>query len=395
MILLRSVFIIAIVAVAMIGVMVPSVYAGHSTVEETLRCSSDINYKLSQELETPLDLDIVKNNVLETARDCVKDHQHQIQNACNIAKNEAYILESIAQLTEIGKTDHIAKKQAELKISKWTCSEDTLDAEFNITSKFGIAKSKYDNRILAEEHEYQEYVDYNKGRLTWVTDCSEKGKIIIYNIKEYGDDGVTLKKIDNYNYQILDDMSNPIINEIDHEGEIILLHQEYPEARYIQMSGEKGLDERRNICSNYFEIKFLDVDLVCPILSEYDVIENASNDDQQYSIIPKNSATFEFQNNEDILGEINVETHYSDGQIIPKHNSYSILVKNENSMISHVVFTADDHYAKEITYSCELTPTMEKILIQSYEASKITQAKSEETKKYCNDDINGCRVTYN
>ncbi|MDC0209161.1 hypothetical protein OAJ90_05955 [Nitrosopumilus sp.] len=386
----------------MIGIMIPSAYAGHSTFEGTLSCKFNIHSKLSQDLETPISLTEFKNNIFDVATDCVKGKIHQISDSCTTVNNETRILKSIEELKEIGKTENIGEKLAKLQISKWTCSPDTLDAEFNISSKFGILKAQYENRILSEEQEYQEYVDYNKGRLTWITDCSEKGKIIIQNIKEYGNDGITLKNIDSYNYQILDDMSNPIINEINHTGEIVLLHQEYPKARYIQMSGDKGLDERRDICSNYFAIDFFDIELVCPTSSEYYVVENYSNDETKYSFNLQDSASFGFQNNKDSLQEINVEAHYSDGQIISEPNYvFSVPVKNENSMISYVVLTAEDHYPQELQYSCEITPFMEKTLVTLYQNEKLAESeavkaveKAAETRDYCNEEINGCKPIY-
>jgi hypothetical protein len=399
---MKSVFII-IAIVAIIGVMVPNVFAGHNTSEEALDCKSDIMDSIYQELKYPVDLDFVKNNVFETATDCVKDRLHQITDSCNTVDNEIQILKSIKALRELGKTEHIADKLAKLEISKWTCSEDRLDIEFRITAKFNKAQAEYDYQKSMLELQYQKDIDYNKGRLTWVTDCSEKGIVTIHNIKEYGDDGITLKKIDSYNYQILDSMSNPIINEIDHTGEISLLHQEYPKAKYVQMSGEKGLDERRSICSNYFAIDFFDIELICPTSDEYYVVENYSSDEIKYSFDLKDNATFGFQNNKDLLRGINVEAHYFDGQIVSNHsNSFSVPIKNENSMISHVVLTDEDHHPQEIQYSCEITPFIEKTLVTLHQNEKFAEAeaikaaeKAEETRNYCNDEIDGCKITYN
>ena len=399
---MKSVFIIAIVAVAMIGVMVPSSLAGHDSYEGALSCKADINSKLNQPLNAPISLEEYKNEVFDVATDCVKNKLHQVTDSCNVVNNSMDIIKSIQELEELGKTEHIAEKRAKLTIAKMTCSTETLDKMFSITSKFGVLKTQYDNRILAEQQAFQEYVDYNKGRLTWVTDCSEKGKIVIDDIKEYGDDGLTLRDIDTYNYQILDSLSRPIINIVDHSGEIILFHKEYPEARYIQMSGDKKIDEVKEICSNYFAIDFFDVELVCPNSSQYEIIEKYSNNEEKYSFNLKNGATFGFLNNKDSLEEIKVEAHYSNGQIISEPNyAFSVPVKNENSMIRYVVLTAEDHYPQEIQYSCEITPQMENNLIKLHQDKKLAEAKAikaaekeEEDRNYCNETMNGCKPVY-
>jgi hypothetical protein len=397
---LKPVFIFTIVAVAMIGMMVPNIFAGHETFETTLNCKSDIVKSINQELEYPLNLDVVKNNVYEIATDCVKDRLHQISNSCSVVNNEIQILKEIQLLTEITSSvtweDTIKEKSAELKIAKWTCSEDTLDVEFNITSKFDIAKAKYDSQKLAKEKEYQEALDHNKGRLTWVMDCSEKGKIVINNIKEYSDDGITLKNIESYNYQILDSKFNPIIDEIDHTGENILYHHVYPQAKYVQMYGEQGVYETEEICSNYFEIKFLDVTPMCPTIDDYEVIENTSNDGQKYSFVPRDSAEFGFEVNNYPKPHLLLQGHYSDEQITSHSTSqYTIPVKNDNAVISYVILSSDDYYSQEISYSCEITPFMEKSLVTIYENNKATETKAAETRDYCNEEIDGCRVTYN
>ena len=396
---MKFVGIIAIVAVVMIGMVTPSVFAGHETFETTLNCKSDIVKSINQELEYPLNLDVVKNNVYEIATDCVKDRLHQISNSCSVVNNEIQILKEIQLLTEITSSvtweDTIKEKSAELKIAKWTCSEDTLDAEFNITSKFDIAKAKYDSQKLAKEKEYQENIEYNKGRLTWNMDCSEKGKIVINNIKEYSDDGITLKNIDSYNYQILDEEFNLVTGDHGHIGESTLYHYVYPQAKYVQMYGEQGVYETEEICSNYFEIKFLDVTPICPTIDDYEVIENTSNNGQKYSFVPRDSAEFGFKVNNYPKPPLLLQGHYSDEQIVSHSKSqYSIPVKNDNAMISHVILSSDDYHPQEISYSCDVTPFMEKSLVTIYENNEATETKAVETRDYCNEEINGCRPIY-
>jgi hypothetical protein len=397
--ILKPVFIITIVVVTMIGMMVPSVFAGHKTNEDTLDCRIDILRSIDHELKYPISLDIVKNNVYEIATDCVKDYQHKISDSCNIVRNEIQLLAEIKELTEISSYSTwdgvIKEKSAQLQIAKWTCSEDTLDAEFNITPKVGIAKAEYDNRILAEEQEYQEGIEYNKGRLTWNMDCSEKGKIVINNIKEYADDGITLKNIDIYNYQILDEEFNLVAGDLDHTGDILLFHQQYPDAKYIQMSGEKEIYTTEEICSNYFEINFLDITPVCPTIYDYTIIENTSNGGQKYSFVPRDGAEFKFEVNNYPKPPLFLQGYYSNEQVVSHSKSpYTIPVKNDDAIINYVIISSDGYHPQEISYSCDITPVMEQSLVTIYENNKATETKAVETRDYCNEEINGCRPIY-
>ena len=381
---------------------ISDVYAGHKTIEETADiCESEIIQSINNESFNPVILDqnldyainIVKDHVFEVAKECVKSYQHTLGNPCTIANDEEYILNQIQSLKDVGKIEHVEEMFDNLQINKWTCSVDFIDSEFNITKKINSAKITHDNIKQQQQIKNQKTIEHNKGRLVWDMDCSQKGQLIIKNVKEYSEDGITLNEIETYDYQILDAQHNVLDGDLRHVGEMSVSRQYFPEAKYVQLAGEQLLYETKEICSNYYTMNNFDAQLVCPSFSQYEVTEKYVSGTKDYSVDLKPNATFslDIKNKPRIF---NIFAYYSDGEIISKDKLLLFKVENSGELISHVVITSEDYFSKEIQYDCKATEAMENSLIKNYEYQLIVDEKIEFDNQYCTDAVSGCRAVY-